>query len=1433
MPSKSREFAAYVPRLIFRNARHTNAPPTDGEGDSLPAVALFADVAGSTVLANQLAKLGRMVGPEEMCRILNAYYEPLISLLQARGGDVVGFAGDAVLAIWPAPAGDDLGPAVRQATQAALEIQRDLNNLELAPGVRLSLRICIGAGELATALVGGRQGFWQLIAYGPPLDQIRDAGDTIRIGGVYLSPEAAALLGPGAEVERVPGGGAFARRISAPLPPPPGPALPDLTSLPDNVLRPYVPRAVQEGIDAGAGDFLAQARTVSSLFVRIFRPAGATPHWERIQEAMAVLQDAMGRYEGTVAQLMEDDKGLIAVLAFGLPPAHEDDAGRAVAAAGLLRDLARKHGVSCGIGVSTGLPFCAPLGGPGRRVYTVTGADVIRAARLMQLARAGDILCDDPTRAAAAKGGPHRFTPLPRFHLKGFDAPVRVYRADPGGDPPRHPAGPLGRAPEPGAALLLERLRADRLGDRLTAHLRVAGDDPAAAERECDRLLAADRLVIDHGVCELIDGPATLSPADDPASRVLVGREAERAVFAAALDAAAGGPRVVVVEGDIGSGKSRLLAEALALAADRGVLGLVGSCSSVETATPYYPWRAVLEALLGLPGLPGPAERGARVLAALRDRPRLAPLAPLLNELLGLALPEDELLRQTTGQTRADALNDVIVGLLDATAAGRPVLVVLDDAQWADSSSWRLAKLVGERVGGIALALAVRQTETPLPAEYDLLVAAGGTDRIVLDPLPEAAARELARLRLGAGRLDDATAALVWSRAQGNPLFVEQVADHLAATGLVEVRDGSTVLRVAAGADTGIPTSLHGLVTARIDRLPPGHQVAAKVWSVIGPTFPWRAAAAVHPTPSAAELPAHAAGLTRERVLRQDRADPDPAYAFPHPVVQQVCYDLLTRPQRQRFHRAAAEWFEADAAAGGTTPDRLIAHHWGFAGDPDRQAQFLARAGEAAARDGAFREAVAGFTELLGLSRKRHGDSPPAAVVAARAHWEYRLGEAYFGVGELPAAADHLAAAVALHGRPLRSSAAGVGFDCVAQAAVQLVHRLSPARRRVPTAVAHTPGREVAAAYNRLGRVRYYMSEIMPGTNCVLRALNAGEAVGPSPELATAYAGAMILAGLLNWRRVARVYARLAETTTRAAGQMPNQSVVITYLCMHHLGLGEWDRVDALVHESLDYAERLRDHHQTGEALTVLAMLECFRADYPAALAAAARMIDASKRSGNAMHAAWAMNIQGECHMRLGHPEEAVSWLAASAAALVGNKDRTEEIRIEGMLAGLASRAGDRAAAAGHAAAAEAVAREVTAVTCSTLEGFAGVAEARFALAEADPAAAAARSAAAAALAALRRYARLFPPGEARAALYEGRARLLAGSPAKAVRAWRRGLASAVRLRMRFDAALMHDALGRHAPPGSPDRREHLGAAAELYAGLGMTADAERAAGEL
>jgi hypothetical protein len=138
---------------------------------------------------------------------------------------------------------------------------------------------------------------------------------------------------------------------------------------------------------------------------------------------------------------------------------------------------------------------------------------------------------------------------------------------------------------------------------------------------------------------------------------------------------------------------------------------------------------------------------------------------------------------------------------------------------------------------------------------------------------------------LGAEHLHGRLARLVWQRTRGNPLFIDQVTGHLLDSGLVVVEGGTARLREAPdAAGPAIPDSIRGLITAQIDRLSPARQLTAKVSSAIGPLFPSRALTAFCPDRNVIPaVPEHIRALTQERLLRQERREPDPLYHFPAP----------------------------------------------------------------------------------------------------------------------------------------------------------------------------------------------------------------------------------------------------------------------------------------------------------------------------------------------------------------------------------------------------------------------------------------------------------------------------------------------------------------------------------------------------------------------
>ncbi|HEX2326761.1 MAG TPA: AAA family ATPase, partial [Chloroflexota bacterium] len=407
--------------------------------------------------------------------------------------------------------------------------------------------------------------------------------------------------------------------------------------------------------------------------------------------------------------------------------------------------------------------------------------------------------------------------------------------------------------------------------------------------------------------------------------RPVVGRATERAALTErlrALEAGTGG--VVVLEGEPGIGKSRLVAGLLEEARASTVRSLAGAGDAIERATPYLAWRPVFARLLGLDGAAGPEVLRSRALdrlrAELRPESGLLRLAPLLNIVVPLDLPDNELTAQMTGQVRADNTHELLLGLLQRAAAGVPLLLVLEDAHWLDSASWALALLVSREVRPALLVLAARPLAAlgpggAPPAEYRHLLATPGAQRLVLDALPPRDSRALICQRLGVARVAERVTSFVQARAGGNPFFVEELVSALRDNGHVVVADG--VCTAAPGADlaaVALPDTVQGVVTSRIDQLPPALQLTLKVASVIGREFPHRILHDVFPLPEAREhLADHLATLQRLDLTPLATPGSGVAYTFKHAITQQVAYDLLLFAQRQALHRAVAEWYERNA----------------------------------------------------------------------------------------------------------------------------------------------------------------------------------------------------------------------------------------------------------------------------------------------------------------------------------------------------------------------------------------------------------------------------------------------------------------------------------------------------------------------------------------
>ncbi len=449
--------ASYVSPLVLRRFALDPSPPTSPTSERISTAVLFADIAGFTALTERLAQRGP-AGAEELTTLLNHYFGQLIDVVSAHGGEVVKFAGDALLACWPVvPHEDDLLMATCRAAACGLRIQTLLHHYEITPGVHLALHLSIGAGALAVVHVGGVFDRWEFVVVGEPLEQVRQAEPYAAPGQVILSPAAWTLLQNRCLGQSLPGG--YVRLTSMSVSPPVARSpLPTLTPEMEQGLQNYIPAAIAPRLRAGHSEWLGELRRVTVLFVNLPDLHDTTP-LELAQAGMCAFQTALYRYEGSVNKLSVDDKGVTAVAVLGLPPlAHEDDAVRGVQAALAIQASLRELGMRSAIGITSGRVFCGVIGNDMRREYTIMGDAVNLSARLMQGAP-GQILCDQATYQAAQNQCV--FDPLPPIQVKGKTEPVSIYL----------PRGTTSRPQSPSRSLIGRTAERDCLMTRLEALL--------------------------------------------------------------------------------------------------------------------------------------------------------------------------------------------------------------------------------------------------------------------------------------------------------------------------------------------------------------------------------------------------------------------------------------------------------------------------------------------------------------------------------------------------------------------------------------------------------------------------------------------------------------------------------------------------------------------------------------------------------------------------------------------------------------------------------------------------------------------------------------------------------------------------------------------------------------------------------------------------
>jgi class 3 adenylate cyclase len=435
------------------------------------------------------------------------------------------------------------------------------------------------------------------------------------------------------------------------------------------------------------------------------------------------------------------------------------------------------------------------------------------------------------------------------------------------------------------------------------------------------------------------------------AASPLIGRSRELDLLRGVWDRVLDGntPHLVTVFGPAGVGKTRLGSEFTRVVSEMGGRAVRGRCLPYRESSAYGAFAVQVKQLAGI-FESDPVDLGLQKLRTIVETLGAVD-ADVVSRNLGiiLGLDPDSLVADR------ETLFFSVRCFIEAVARDKPTLLVFEDIHWADSSLLDLIELLAVRLHELPIVLLTLSRPELLDQRPGW---AGGLPAYIslqLQPLADADAFEMATGLL-AGLDDDhrrRRAAELALRAEGNPLFIEQL------TAVVSERSTEP-----AGP---LPTTIRGIVTARLDALPPGERSVLLDAAVVGRVF-WRGAL-VESADDPERLSELLSALEQRDLIRRETVsaiEGDPQFVFKHVLIRDTAYEMLPRAHRRQRHADVATFLEGQTDEFGEAAVQL-ARHWREAGRDERAVQYFTLAAEHAGRGWAKELAVTLYREALQL----------------------------------------------------------------------------------------------------------------------------------------------------------------------------------------------------------------------------------------------------------------------------------------------------------------------------------------------------------------------------------------------------------------------------------------------------------------------------------
>ena len=913
------------------------------------------------------------------------------------------------------------------------------------------------------------------------------------------------------------------------------------------------------------------------------------------------VKEIMKQIFGDIAKVVVDYEGFIekfigdAVMAlFGVPKTHEDDPIRAVRAARKIHQLVAEYrppqgchvgkSLTMKTGIYTGLVVTGEINLQ-YGTHGIAGEPLNRASRLCGAAGSGEILVGHATYCRNRDF--FSFKNLGGIKAKGVAEPIRTYKV---------------------------------ISPKSQSEIMVSTESITAG---------------------------------------FVGRQSEllrmQEIFIRLRERRQGG--ITFIIGNAGVGKSRLLAEAKRCYLTEDLCWLKGRGLSYSKLISYWPFIEILRSYAGITEEDNDFSAWNKLLHHIKNlfADETEEIIPYLASLMLLSVRGEY-------EQRVEFLDGDAMGLqvlramrrfFERLAQQQPLVLVFEDLHWVDRSSLELLDHLSPLVKECPLLICLLsrpEIEGPRTLLRGHFVTGYGPryHEIVLNPLSRTESVNLICRLLQCDDLPRQVRDLVYTKAEGNPLFIEEVAQSLKDIGAV-VQEGKTVRWRSLISSEGfvIPNTLRGLITARIDRLQDEVKQVLVYASVIGRNFFYRILKAVDEADQSLDYSLDQ--LLQIDLIRKKKQLPELEYMFKHALTQDAAYESILIHQRIAIHRKVGETVELLFRNRLEEFYGVLSYHYTKAEEWEKAQHYLFKAADQSGKIAADAEALYHYKKALAAYERVYGESWEPSQ---RALLERKIGEAFFRLGNHEQAMEYYCSALRHLGYPIPEPRWSIRAGIVKNIGLQVLHRLLP-RIFVSESSQLVTSKfdEVILLYELMGWIDFFMNRewMMLYT---LSGLNEAEKEVSSAGKLQGNVGLGLICDILGLFRWAGQYHHRAHDLLQQIENPLLAGFCFLGLGHHEDAQGNWDDAMKYYIQSKDRYWQAGNMRKWGDPMCMIVVLYHKKGEFKKSLELAEQVLQVGEESGDAQLCGWGLQNKGLNLLSMGLPDEAAVCLQRAITLL-------------------------------------------------------------------------------------------------------------------------------------------------------------------------------------